>query len=968
MANSYKQAIEQAKTDIRSITAEVKKLEAEIAASSININKSLNTAFNVKTAKQLTSQLEAQQTQINQLNEVVKKLTNTNEGLAKKKKELSVLTGKELVNNRALARSTDLETRATSKLAGAYANLNARHAQAKKSLRDLIVSQGKNSKETKKAQREFDRLTKKVNLANKATSNFSNNGLGKMVKGFRNLVGGFGIVLGVQLMADFTRAVFNNLKTLDKLDFSLKAILKNEGEVARTRAFLNDITIRYGAELVSTTERYIKFAAAARQSGLELKETEEIFETVTEAAGVMGLKTDELTGIYLALEQMLSKGKVTTEELRRQLGERLPGAFGIMAKALGVTTVELDKMLRAGEVLSSEALPKFTKELEKAFSLDKIDRVRTLQASFTNLTTSWQMFMENLRTGQSWISTVLMFSFDNLSLLLRDIGDLLLGDEKVAENNMFAKLFKSLQDMNIGLEAVEFRLSTTKEALDELRKTNASDEEIGNLKGIIRALEAYIKLIKDRAKEEAIEKEELINRIILKDKSLSQAKLEAMSLDELKVLWSGMNEEVKKGIKALEGSISAHKNLIKILEEKREKLATNQKEYQKYTEQILEAEFALIKLETAMKGINSVLKSTTIDDVVENIGETLKKLGIEELKLDIDNINESLENFIETNENGEEAVKAFADSMKETFGTVTNTFADIFDIDVSKFDFIFDELVKNFDGLKETSADLFSKENVEEWANLSVEAIGTVLDASLKRYEVELQEAQIARDLILNNDLASEEQKEEARREFEEKERDIKNRKAKQERKNTLIKIAVDTAAGVAKTLAEAGPAAPFIIPTIIGIGLAQAAFVSAQPLPKFAKGTENAPEGWAITQEKRPEPITDKYGNLKTMGSKGGDSLTYLQKGDKVYKSEMDYMSSLGKDDINRAIWNMNLASNGRELRENQVDTALLRSLNSNSKSMIDTLKKKKMSMKINQTINLGDKFDFLNAKNNTL
>ena len=36
---------------------------------------------------------------------------------------------------------------------------------------------------------------------------------------------------------------------------------------------------------------------------------------MTKAAGVLGLKTDELTGIFLALEQMISKGKITTEEL-----------------------------------------------------------------------------------------------------------------------------------------------------------------------------------------------------------------------------------------------------------------------------------------------------------------------------------------------------------------------------------------------------------------------------------------------------------------------------------------------------------------------------------------------------------------------------------------------------------------------------------------------------------------------------
>ena len=41
--------------------------------------------------------------------------------------------------------------------------------------------------------------------------------------------------------------------------------------------------------------------------------------------------------------------------------------MGIMAAALDVTIPKLDQMLKKGEVLSSEALPKFAKALETAY-------------------------------------------------------------------------------------------------------------------------------------------------------------------------------------------------------------------------------------------------------------------------------------------------------------------------------------------------------------------------------------------------------------------------------------------------------------------------------------------------------------------------------------------------------------------------------------------------------------------------
>ena len=50
-----------------------------------------------------------------------------------------------------------------------------------------------------------------------------------------------------------------------------------------------------------------------------------------------------------------------------------------------------------------------------------------------------------------------------------------------------------------------------------------------------------------------------------------------------------------------------------------------------------------------------------------------------------------------------------------------------------------------------------------------------------------------------------------------------------------------------------------------------------------FAKGTENAPEGWAIGHENGPEIITDKNGKIKSLGEEGGAQWMYLNKGDKV-------------------------------------------------------------------------------------
>lgn len=148
---------------------------------------------------------------------------------------------------------------------------------------------------------------------------------------------------------------------------ALIAITGSADGASREMEYVRSIANELGISLEATAESWVKFSAATKGTAIAGDEARRIFESVATAARVLGLDADTTRGVFLALEQMLSKGKVSAEELRGQLGERLPGAFRLMAQALGVTTPELDKMLQTGHVLATEALPKFATELEKAF-------------------------------------------------------------------------------------------------------------------------------------------------------------------------------------------------------------------------------------------------------------------------------------------------------------------------------------------------------------------------------------------------------------------------------------------------------------------------------------------------------------------------------------------------------------------------------------------------------------------------
>lgn len=238
---------------------------------------------------------------------------------------------------------------------------------------------------------------------NKNSANENAKANKKLNLSFKSLISSFGLIGGINLFRNILKETYETIKTFDSLSFALERVTETTQNYESSQRFLLQLTRDYGVELVSTTNRWIKFLAAAKNAGLSLFDTEKIFRSMTKAASVLGLKTDELQGIYLALEQMLSKGKVSTEELRRQLGERLPGAMGIMAASIGVTLPKLDEMLRKGEVLSAEVLPNFADAVEVAFGIDTVDKVRTLVAEQNRLTAAFQIFVKNISEGDSVI-------------------------------------------------------------------------------------------------------------------------------------------------------------------------------------------------------------------------------------------------------------------------------------------------------------------------------------------------------------------------------------------------------------------------------------------------------------------------------------------------------------------------------------------------------------------------------------
>ena len=152
------------------------------------------------------------------------------------------------------------------------------------------------------------------------------------------------------------------------LDNAIKFAGGAEGQF--NLAFLNKTVNSLGLESISAKEGFKIWTSAIKSTSLEGAKGRKIFESFAKSTKRLGLSADDTKGVFLALGQMVSKGKVSMEELRQQLGERMPGAFQAAARAMGVTTAELDKLVSTGKLTAEELLPKMAAELEKTFGGD----------------------------------------------------------------------------------------------------------------------------------------------------------------------------------------------------------------------------------------------------------------------------------------------------------------------------------------------------------------------------------------------------------------------------------------------------------------------------------------------------------------------------------------------------------------------------------------------------------------------
>lgn len=233
---------------------------------------------------------------------------------------------------------------------------------------------------------------------------------------------------GVTSFSGLLSSLVNTAREAGRARTILRNISTDAREYSRSLKFLTDLTDKYGTDLIGTTEAFAKFKAAATPAGVAMAEQERIFSNISKAMASFGISGGEASLTMMAITQMMSKGKISSEELRRQLGERMPIAMQAMANAAGVSMAQLDKLLKEGKLRSADIMGKFSDELAKLSGDTSTDNLESslgrLKNAFTDLADSLHIY-DNFKALVDKVKEALDYIKTHLSNLYIWAGGLL---------------------------------------------------------------------------------------------------------------------------------------------------------------------------------------------------------------------------------------------------------------------------------------------------------------------------------------------------------------------------------------------------------------------------------------------------------------------------------------------------------------------------------------------------------------
>jgi tape measure domain-containing protein len=258
------------------------------------------------------------------------------------------------------------------------------------------------------------------------------------------------------------------------VQFSLLGIFGSD-QTAKNLDFLADIADKAGQSITVLEQAYARYAPSARLAGAQQEVINKSFRDFAEVGTILHLPADKINSLFLALDQMFAKGVTQSEEIKKQLGNVLPGAVEIGARAWGKTPAAFMEAMRKNEVIAKEFVPKFAAMYRQIFGgVDDsvFESVRTkLQSNLFRMSTAYtnldRAIFAATQSTMNEVVKLITAGVDKIRTNLVGLGQIVEGLSVLIATRLTVALTAAVVTMG-GFTAVTTRLAVAMAALTGL--------------------------------------------------------------------------------------------------------------------------------------------------------------------------------------------------------------------------------------------------------------------------------------------------------------------------------------------------------------------------------------------------------------------------------------------------------------------------------------------------------------------
>jgi len=166
---------------------------------------------------------------------------------------------------------------------------------------------------------------------------------------------------GLAFVTALPGQIINAAKNQQQYNNALKTATQDTGTFGKELLFVDNVQRAFGLNLETTRSGFTRLYASMAPANFDSGSIEKLFTGISAATAALQLTPDKAERVIYAFGQMASKGQIMSEELKGQLGDVLPGALAIFAKAAGMSVKEFSKAMEDGQFTGNRFREVFAK-------------------------------------------------------------------------------------------------------------------------------------------------------------------------------------------------------------------------------------------------------------------------------------------------------------------------------------------------------------------------------------------------------------------------------------------------------------------------------------------------------------------------------------------------------------------------------------------------------------------------------